>query len=264
MEDHVSCRLTHIGAATVLLEIGSMRLLTDPVFDPAGGRYSFGWGTGSTKLEAPAAQVEAIGRIDAVLLSHDQHQDNLDRAGRALLPRAGRVITTVPGARRLGGNAEGLEPWASVELVGSDGLRVRVMATPARHGPPLSRPFVGQVVGFMLEWEGQQHGALYISGDTVWFRGVAEVGRRFSVGTALLHLGGVRFPLYGPVRFTFGGAGAAKAVRALAPHTVVPIHYDGWQHFRESRAASERAFSAAGLAERVVWLAKGVATELEI
>ena len=44
--------ITHIGVATMLLEIGSIRVLTDPVFDPAGGRYSFGWGTGSTKLTA--------------------------------------------------------------------------------------------------------------------------------------------------------------------------------------------------------------------
>ena len=42
--------ITHIGTATMLLEIGALRLLTDPVFDPAGGRYHFGWGTGSTKL----------------------------------------------------------------------------------------------------------------------------------------------------------------------------------------------------------------------
>jgi hypothetical protein len=79
---------------------------------------------------------------------------------------------------------------------------VRVTATPARHGPPLSRPLVGEVIGFMLEWEGQQYGALYISGDTVWFSGIAEFGKRFRTSLALFHLGGVRLPISGPLRYT--------------------------------------------------------------
>jgi L-ascorbate metabolism protein UlaG (beta-lactamase superfamily) len=34
-------RLTHIGGPTVLIEVGGWRLLTDPIFDPPGGKYSF-------------------------------------------------------------------------------------------------------------------------------------------------------------------------------------------------------------------------------
>jgi L-ascorbate metabolism protein UlaG (beta-lactamase superfamily) len=44
---------THVGTATALLEVEGVRLLTDPAFDPPERRYSFGWGTGSTKLRAP-------------------------------------------------------------------------------------------------------------------------------------------------------------------------------------------------------------------
>jgi len=186
--------ITYIGGPTALIEVGGLRLLTDPTFDAAGRHYNFGLGTSSDKLQDPAIAADALGRIDAVLLSHDQHDDNLDGAGRALLPSAGQVIVTPSGARRLGGNANGLEPWASTTLTAPDGgPDVKVTATPARHGPPLSRPLVGEVIGFLLEWEGQQHGAFWISGDTVYFSGVAEVGRRFDVGTALIHLGGVRF-----------------------------------------------------------------------
>src|SRR5574341_292382 len=112
--------LTHIGTATVILEIGSLRLLTDPVFDPAGGHYNFGWGTGSTKLTAPALSPDSMGRIDAVLLSHDHHEDNLDKAGRAFLPKAKRVLTTTSGGRRLRGNSEGLQDWQSTVLESGD------------------------------------------------------------------------------------------------------------------------------------------------
>ena len=107
----MNCRMTHIGTATLLLEIGSIRLLTDPVFDPPGGSYSFGYGTGSKKLTAPAIGPEEIGKVDAVLLSHDHHEDNLDRAGRAFLSNARQVLTTVAGAKRLGGGSIGLRSW---------------------------------------------------------------------------------------------------------------------------------------------------------
>jgi len=95
-------RLNHIGGPTVLIEVGGWRLLTDPTFDPPGQNYRFGWGTGSRKLTGPAIAAADLGPIDAVLLTHDHHDDNLDPAGRALLPSAGAVITTAPGAKRLG------------------------------------------------------------------------------------------------------------------------------------------------------------------
>ena len=64
-----------------------------------------------------------------------------------------------------------------------------VTATPCRHGPVGSRPIVGDVIGFALAWAGQEHGALWISGDTVLYDGVREVGARLDVGTAIVHLG---------------------------------------------------------------------------
>lgn len=258
-------RITHVGTATVILEIGSVRLLTDPAFDPAGTRYSWApVGASSTKLEGPALAVDDVGAFDAVLVTHAQHDDNLDASGRALLPRAGRVITTRPSARRLGGNAEGLREWETVELVGAGGERVRITATPARHGPPFSLPLVGKVIGFVLEWNGQQHGALYISGDTVWFRGIAEVARRFRVGTALLHMGQAKLAITGPFRLTMDGRGATEAARVLGARTIVPLHYDGWTHFSEPRADAERAFAEAGIEPRVRWLPKGARVTLEV
>ena len=96
-------RVTHIGGPTVLLEVAGWRLLTDPTFDPPGRSYRFGWGTGSRKLVGPSIHPADLGTIDAVLLSHEHHDDNLDPAGRSLLPSAGAVLTTVSGAERLGG-----------------------------------------------------------------------------------------------------------------------------------------------------------------
>ncbi len=258
-----SLGVTYVGGPTALLELAGLRLLTDPTFDQAGRRYHFGWGTMSRKLQGPAISPEELGRIDAVLLSHDHHEDNLDAAGRDLLPAAGRVITTLSGAKRLGGNSEGLAPWESTSLGLPGGGEVKVTATPCRHGPPLSRPFVGEVVGFMLEWDRQEAGALWLSGDTVYFRGLAEVGRRFDVGTAILNLGGVRFPVTGPARYTLNAADAVRLTRELDPRTVVPLHFEGWKHFRQGRDDVERAFESAGLSERLRWPEPATAVTVE-
>ena len=260
----MNVELTHIGGPTVLIEVGGWRLLTDPTFDPAGGDYRFGWGTGSRKLAGPAVAAADIGPIDAVLLSHDHHDDNLDAAGRALLPSAGSVLTTVAGAKRLGGNARGLAPWASTTLEAQGKTPIEVTATPCRHGPPLSRPIVGDVVGFSLSWEGQEHGALWISGDTVLYDGVREVADRLNVGTALLHLGGVRFPISGPMHYTLTAKGAIELSQLIRPQTIVPIHYEGWKHFREGRDAIEQELATApeDIRKRIEWLPIGDATAI--
>ncbi|HEX5895561.1 MAG TPA: MBL fold metallo-hydrolase, partial [Thermoleophilaceae bacterium] len=223
-------RLTHIGGPTVLIEVGEWRLLTDPTFDPPGRPYRFGWGTGSRKLAGPAVAPGDLGRIDAVLLTHDHHDDNLDAAGRALLPSAGAVVTTSAGARRLGGSARGLEPWAATQLEAPGRPAIRITATPCRHGPPLSHPLTGDVVGFALRWEGQRHGELWISGDTVLYDGVREVADRVQVDTALLHLGGVQFPVTGPARYTMTAKDAIELCDLVRPRTAIPIHYEGWKH----------------------------------
>ena len=258
-------RLTHVGGPTVLIEAGGWRLLTDPTFDAPGRSYDFGWGSGSRKLVGPAIAVEEIGPIDAVLLTHDHHGDNLDPAGRALLPSAGAVLTTASGARRLGRAARGLDPWQTTALEAQGRPSIEVTATPCRHGPPLSYPIVGDVVGFALRWDGQEHGAFWISGDTVLYDGVRQVADRLQVGTALLHLGGVRVPVTGPLRYTMTARDAVELSTLIRPRTVIPVHYEGWKHFKQGRAAIEREFVTAPQAFRrsVRWLPIGVRVDLD-
>jgi len=183
-------------------------------------------GSSSHKLTGPALAATDLGAIDAVLLSHDHHGDNLDAAGRALLPAAGVVLTTTAGGGRLGGNARGLQPWATTRLEAPGRPTIQVTATPCRHGPPLSRPTAGEVVGFALGWEGQEHGVLWITGDTVLYDGVRQVADRLQVGTALLHLGCVRFPVTGPVRYSMTAREAVELCGLVRPRTAIPVHYE--------------------------------------
>ncbi|HWI75280.1 MAG TPA: MBL fold metallo-hydrolase [Baekduia sp.] len=203
--------------------------------------------------------------LDAVLLTHEHHDDNLDDAGRALLPRAGTVVTTLPGAAALGGTARGLAAWDTTTLEAPGRPAIEITATPCRHGPPLSHAIVGEVVGFALRWEGQEDGVLWISGDTVLYDGVRQVADRLDVGTALLHLGGVQFPVTGPLRYTMTASDAVALCTLIRPRTTIPIHYEGWKHFREGRAAIEAELATAPEAVRdsIRWLELGVPTSLE-
>jgi L-ascorbate metabolism protein UlaG (beta-lactamase superfamily) len=257
--------VTHIGGPTVLVEVEGWRLLTDPTFDPAGGSYRFGWGTGSRKLTGPAIAAEDIGDVDAVLLSHDHHDDNLDPAGRELMSSAGVVLTTVAGAKRLGGVAQGLAPWGTATLEAPDRPSIVVTATPCRHGPPLSRLLVGDVVGFALTWAGQRHGALWITGDTVLYEGVRAVPERLEIGVALVHGGGVRFAVTGPLRYTMSARDAVELIGLAQPHTAIPIHFEGWAHFKDGREALERELASApeDVRARVRWLPTGTPEELD-
>jgi hypothetical protein len=93
------------------------------------------------------------------------------------------------------------------------------------------------VVGFALGWEGQAHGTLWITGDTVLYDGVRQVADRLQVDTALLHLGCVRFPVTGPVRYSMDAREAVELCRWSAPAPSSPVHYEGWTHFRQGRGA---------------------------
>ncbi len=259
-------RITHVGGPTVLLEVGGWRVLTDPTFDAPGRRYAFGWGSSSRKLTGPAIPVEELGPIDAVLLTHEHHADNLDDAGRGLLPSVGTVLTTRSGADRLAIGATGLEPWDTHVLDHPGRPAIEITATPCRHGPPGSRPIVGDVIGFALRWSGQRHGAVWVSGDTVLYAGLREVARRVDVGTALLHLGGVRFPISGPIHYTMRAGDVAAVCDLLHPHTTIPVHYEGWSHFKERREVAQTTLGRANQAVRssLRWIPLGSPIELEV
>ncbi|MEN3311938.1 MAG: hypothetical protein V7645_1267 [Actinomycetota bacterium] len=256
-------RITHVGGPTALIEVDGWRLLTDPTFDPPGAKYNFGWGTGSVKLAGPALAASELAPLDAVLLTHEHHDDNLDAAGRALLPSVGCVVTTVSGAKRLGGLARGLEPWQNTRLEAPAKPPIEITATPCRHGPPLSHPLVGDVIGFALKW-GQEEGVLWISGDTVLYEGVSHVADRLHVDTAILHLGGVQFPVTGPVRYTMTAKDALELCGLIRPRIAIPLHYVGWRHFKQGRDEIEREFARApeDIRRSIRWLPIGTPVEL--
>lgn len=253
----VMLELTLVGGPTAVLEYGGLRWLTDPTLSPPG---EYG---GLVKTAGPALTVEQIGPIDVVLLSHDQHADNLDPAGREWLPSAGQVLTTVEGAQRLGAGATGLAAWSSVEIPAPGGAAVTVTALPAQHGPDGSEPIVGQVTGFLLRGPGL--GGVYVSGDNASLEVVRTIAARVApVDVAVLFAGAVQLPhRFGGAYLTLSSDRAAEAAKMLAASAAIPVHYEGWTHFTQGADALRAAFAGNGVADRLILVAPGETAAVE-
>jgi len=191
----------------VLLELGGVRLLTDPLLRPA-----------VAYLRRHGSPPEVPGKLDAVLLSH-LHHDHLDLGSLRLLPRDVRVLVPAGAAAllRKAGFAEvgELAPGETTEVCG-----LRIEATPAEHDH--RRVFSGvraSPIGFVMRGDRR----VYFAGDTDLFAGMDALR---PLDLALLPVAGWG-PKLGPGHMN--AERAARAAELLRPSTVVPIH---WGTFR--------------------------------
>ncbi len=235
-----------VGGPTVVIDYAGARFVTDPTFDPP---RDFG---AMTKLTGPAVAAEDIGEVDAVLLSHDDHKDNLDEAGRAFAVTAPRLLTGPGAAARLGGHAVGLSTWEAT-TVGA----VTVTALPAVHGPldgtrDASGHVNAEVTGFLLQANGFP--TLYISGDNASLNPVAQIAQRFpDIGVAVLFAGASRLPAKNQGRpLTLTGPRAADVTAVLNVPQVVIAHIEGWSVYSETIDDVRAGFDEAGLLDRLV------------
>jgi L-ascorbate metabolism protein UlaG (beta-lactamase superfamily) len=250
--------ITLIGGPTAVFEIGGLRLLTDPTFDPPGdhpvGKRNL------VKTSAPALADEAIEGIDAVLLSHDQHPDNLDDLGRKFIEHVPLVLSTAGAAERLGGTTRELPLWRSHTLTRPDGGELRITGVPAQHGPSGTEHLTGEVRGFVLSGDGLP--TVYISGDNASIplvREIADHAGPFDV--AVIFAGRARSPLM-DAYLTLGAEQAAEAAEILGAPIVIPRHVEGWKHLTEDAELIPGAFARRGLSDRLLVLTPGVATPI--
>jgi L-ascorbate metabolism protein UlaG (beta-lactamase superfamily) len=244
-----------VGGPTAILEYGGLRWLTDPALSPPG---EYG---GLTKLTGPAVDLAAQPPIDVVLLSHHHHSDNLDPAGRAFLPSAGRVLSTTRAADELGGNVVGMEPWSEIEVHSPRGRAVKVTAVPARHGPDGSDGIQGPVLGFVLSAPGADE--IYVSGDNASRDVVrAIVQRTGELAVAILNAGAVQLSKFDGAYLTLSADHAADVAQVLGARTVIPLHFEGWAHFTQGADELRAAFSGNGIRDRLLLLERGRRAEV--
>ena len=251
--------LTFIGNATVLLEIAGITILTDPTFIHKHQQTWLGGGLHTTRLTDPALELADLPRLDLVLLSHF-HGDHFDEIAERDLDHSLPIVTTPQSARELAERGfiqcVPLELWESLEVSRGDN-RIRITATPARHGPPLVDLVLPDVMGSLLEitTSGFETTRIYITGDTLVIDELQEIPRRFpEIDLALLHLGGTR--VLG-ILVSMDAAQGVEAMRIVHPDLAIPIHYNDYDVFTSSLEEFLQAAEDAGLRERVHVLRHG-------
>jgi L-ascorbate metabolism protein UlaG (beta-lactamase superfamily) len=211
----VTDRLTWVGHATVLVELGEAAVLTDPVLRQRVAH-----------LRRRTPPPRALPRLDAVLISH-LHRDHLDLPSLQVVDPSAPVVVPRGGAgvlRRSRREVIELSPGEALELAG-----VRIRAVPAVHDgrrSPLSGPT--EAVGYVIEAQRR----VYFAGDTARFDEMAEL---VDLDAALLPIWGWG-PRLGPGHM--GPEEAAEAVALMRPDVVVPIH---WGTLRPFGTAGGRA-----------------------
>jgi L-ascorbate metabolism protein UlaG (beta-lactamase superfamily) len=235
-----------VGGPTTLVDIGGYRLICDPTFDPPS---DYGY---LRKLSGPATSEAEVGVVDAVLISHDLHPDNLDNAGRAFALRAPVILAPATAADRLGQPAFSLELWSTWT---SSDQRVRITAVPARHGPAdgdLNEGFVNcEVIGFVVTHD--EGPTVYISGDNASLEIVREVRERIGIPDyAVLFAGAASVPAkFGGRPLSLTAERAAAAAEVLGSPHVVVAHQQGWAHFTQGPDDTRAAFASAGIADKL-------------
>ncbi|UYQ91743.1 MBL fold metallo-hydrolase [Chitinophaga horti] len=254
--------ITHIDTACILLEIGSFRILTDPTLDKSGQLYHHGFGALSRKTDDPALPAGGLPEVDLILLSHHQHKDNFDTQGKAFTGRVANVISTRKASREVPG-VIGLSNWETYTVNTPKVSNLRITATPAQHRPWWIPEIIsGPVIGFVIQYDGQSDGVIYISGDTVYFKGIDEVAKRFKVDVGIFHAGSVQFRyLSGLGKYTMDSVDLLRAVRVIRPNKIIPVHQRGWTHFKESESHLKHILEADPITrERMIYLERGQRT----
>jgi L-ascorbate metabolism protein UlaG (beta-lactamase superfamily) len=179
-----------------------------------------------------------------VLLSH-LHGDHFDRAARQRLDPRLPIVTTPQAERRLRGrfrSVRGLPTWDSQEWTRGE-QRLRVTAVPGRHGPGFADALLPDVMGSVVEFavQGRPRLTLYITGDTLFRPGLAEIPRRFGeIDAMLIHLGGTR--VLG-LLVTMDDRQGTELTHLIHPSRTIPIHYDD---YRVMKSPLDRYLSRAG------------------
>ncbi|KAH7349165.1 major facilitator superfamily domain-containing protein, partial [Pyrenochaeta sp. MPI-SDFR-AT-0127] len=250
--------ITHIGTATAVVNIDGIAFLTDPFFSPAGSEWQTVPGAPPLKVHNdPALNMDQLPHIDAVLLSHENHPDNLDELGRQLLD--GRhVVTTNDGAKNLSPRPSvlGFSDWEEKDVCIA-GTTFHITATPCKHFPG------HECVGFILHTESfgvapnGRLNAVYFSGDTVYIEELGKMAEKYHIAIAIMNCGQATiydFDAEGQpgqpgdaLQITMGGRQAAHLFRDINADVLVPMHYEAWDHFTQHEEGLSAEFKEEGI-----------------
>lgn len=207
--------LTWLGHASFLGSLGGHRFLIDPLFSPHAGWFY-------RRSLPPPMSIDQLPDITAVLVTHN-HYDHLDAGVYRSLRDEVTVVAPLGMSRwmRRRGCTRVIELqwWQQAEVGG-----LRITLVPACHWSRRGIFDTNGVLwgGYIIEADGH---SVYHSGDTAWFDGFAEIGRRFpKLNATMLPIGGYE-PGWFMEHYHLNPEQAGRAFFDLRAQRLVPMHW---------------------------------------
>ena len=122
---------------------------------------------------------------------------------------------------------------------------------------PISEVITGFILetdSFGIDEETGKPNAIYFSGETGYIEELQQIKERVHVMAAVLNLGRVTFwfPIV-PLQITMDELQVVRLVREIGADVLVPMHFDGWEHFKEHGKELSRGFKEEVVMERICW-----------
>lgn len=248
--------VTFIGHSSFFVQIGGQNLVIDPNF----ARWIFVL----KRLRRPGVRIRELPPIDIILVSH-AHFDHLHRPSLRAIARHSRrnggqaPIIVVP--EHVSDLVSDLGFRQVIEMKTWEGIQVGKLSithVPSNHwGARIVRDMHRGFGGFVVK--SLKH-SFYHAGDTAYFKGFSEIGRRLQPEIALLPIGA-----YNPPSFRNVHTNPEDAVQAfldLGSRWMIPMHYGTFrlshEPVNEPVEFLEREADRRGVADRVLILKEGI------
>lgn len=235
--------LNWIGGPTTVIELGSFKILTDPMFSKKGKKaflISKHPSTGEENIyieRNSEPNLETTNNIDVLLISH-LHADHFDKEAREKIDK--KTISIVPQSnfeimKQWGFNQLKSMVWGDTIIEHKGNEKLQIIAVEAMHaGNENLNHDLGIVNGYIIEYivDNNIEYRIYWSGDTVWFDEIVQLKKFGRIDLFIPNMGAVGAD--GAIgRRGMNSEDCYRIVKTIEPKIVIPIHHSTFSHYIE-------------------------------